>query len=106
VYDSTFPVQPVEIQHLKLKGVGNPLHFAAIRKQWIHAVAAKLPAGRRSVPVAHANRGAALISWTSVSERTCHHGSKSANTNPSRSSTSPVRTPMGRENTGASYTNV
>ena len=27
VYDTTFPLQPVEIQHLKLKGVGNPLQL-------------------------------------------------------------------------------
>jgi 6-phosphogluconolactonase (cycloisomerase 2 family) len=27
VYDSSFPLQPVEIQHLKLKGVGNPLQI-------------------------------------------------------------------------------
>jgi hypothetical protein len=35
-----------------------------------------------------------------------HCGTKSANTNPSRWITSPVRTAMGPENTGASYTNV
>ena len=41
-----------------------------------------------------------------TSADSCYCGSKSANTNPSRSTTSPVRTAMGPENTGASYTNV
>jgi hypothetical protein len=70
------------------------------------AVGSKAAGWRQICASGGANRGAALTSWASVSANSRHHESKSANTNPSRSSTSPVCTPMGRENTGASYTNV
>jgi hypothetical protein len=53
VYDSTFPLQPVEIQHLKLKGVGNPLQLTVDpRGNFLYVVTQRASA---SIPLGQGN---------------------------------------------------
>lgn len=53
VYDSTFPLQPVEIQHFKLKGVGNPLQLTVDpRGDFLYVVTQRASA---SIPLGQGN---------------------------------------------------
>jgi len=58
VYDSTLPLQPVEIQHLKLKGLGNPLQITVDpRGTFLYVVTQR---GDASIPLGKGNTLRAL----------------------------------------------
>lgn len=53
VYDSTFPLEPVEMQHLKLKGLGNPFQVTVDpRDTFLYVVTQR---GDASIPLGQGN---------------------------------------------------
>src|SRR5438045_2362146 len=58
VYDTTFPLQPVEIEHLKLKGLGNPFQITVDpRGTFLYVVTHR---GSASIPLGQGNTLRAL----------------------------------------------
>ena len=58
MYDSTLPLQPIEIQHLNLEGLGNPLQIVLDpRGTFLYVVTQR---GAASVPIGKGNTLRAL----------------------------------------------